>query len=111
MLNEKLEIPSVRELAKVTMNRSEWTSKTPFKKWCFLYGIGSAVNKTIGITLFTEDQTLSWLAFLPFATITIYTVLAIYTVFYFSSHGEPFKCLPCTCILIGPLYSVRIKPE
>lgn len=111
MLNEKLKIPSLRELIKITFNRRKWSSKTPYKKWCYLYGIGRAFFSTIGIKAYQDDQSLSWIAFIPFVSTAAYTILAIYTVIYFVSHGEPFKCLPCTCLLVGPVYCVRLTND
>lgn len=106
VLNEQLKIPSLRELLKITFNKDEWQLQSPFKKWCYLYGIGRSCVNTIGYTAFKDDQSLSWLMPVPFIYIGLYTILAIYTAFYYINKGEPFKCLPCTCLMVGPLFAV-----
>lgn len=109
VLNEQLKIPNFRELIKISWNRSEWKSQTPLQKWCYLYGIGRASFTFLGFTTFKEDQTLSWNVCIPFFCTVVYTILAIYTTFYCIVHGEPSKILPCTCLLVGPVYSVRLS--
>lgn len=108
VLNKQFEVPPPRELLKMATNRSEWHTKTPFQKWCYLYGIGKASCSPIGITLFQDDQTLYWYAYFLFVYSSLYLMLAIYTSAYYISHGEPSKCLPCTCLLIGPVMAVSL---
>lgn len=106
VLNKHFKVPSPRELLTLAMNRNEWQSKTPFQKWCCLYGIGKASCSPIGITLFQDDQTLYWYAYFLFVYSGLYLLLAIYTSIYYINIGEASKFLPCTCLLVGPVMAV-----
>lgn len=108
VLNQKLEIPSTRELIKITFNRSQWNSRTPLQKWYYLYGIGRTFLIPTGYKVFEEDQTLPWYSYFTPAYITVYFLLAIYTSFHYTSQGEFVKFLPCTCLL-GIISSVRFS--
>lgn len=108
VLNQKLEIPSTRELIKITINRSQWNSRTPLQKWYYLYGIGRTFLVPTGYKVFEEDQTLPWYSYFTPAYITVYFLLAIYTSFHYTSQGEFVKFLPCTCLL-GIISSVRFS--
>lgn len=103
----KLKIPSTREVFKMMINRKEWHKKTPFEKWSFLYGVDRSAFIPLGFTAFEDDQTLRWYSHVTTAYMVGYFLLAAYTAFYYITHGEFVKCLPCTC-MFGLLASVCI---
>lgn len=99
-LNAKLKIPTFQELIKsIPTIRSAWRLKTPFQKWCYLYGIGKAVLYQTDHRFFENDQTLSAFIYFSLVPVAVYTISAIYTIFFYIANGEPAKCLPCTCLL------------
>lgn len=109
-LNQKLVIPSIRELIRSTLSfKTNWQLKTPLQKWCYLYGIGRVNLSVLGIPLFNECQDLFWYSYVMYTYSGLYMLLAIYTAFYYISNGDPTKVLPCTCLLIGPICAVRYK--
>lgn len=107
-LNQKLEIPTTHELFIELLHRDRWQSKTPYQKWCHLYGMGRSISSIAKYSTFVEDQTISRVLFIPVACAFFYFCMVIYTAVYYISNGEPFKCLPCTCILFGPVFTVKI---
>lgn len=107
MLNKHIDIPSPRELLKMTIKRSEWISKTPFQKYCYLYGIGSYALGFLGFPVFAEDVRLYWYSYVFFVYMAIDAILVVYTGFYYLSRGELYSFLPCTALFIGPLCCVR----
>lgn len=110
VLNSKFPIPSLREYIKSLRNiYTEWSSKTPLRKWCYLYGIGKISTKMIGITVFEDDQTLSWYSYMGYIYYGFCTMLAIYTIVYYSLQGESSKGFSCTCMLVGPGYGVSLN--
>lgn len=105
--NKKLVIPTVRELFRSVRTVGEdWKLKTPLQKWSFLYAIGRASSIIIRVSIYSDDQTLSWWAFQGCVYFGIYFLLGVYTVYYYFMHGEVTKSLPCTCLLVGPVISV-----
>lgn len=99
-LNNQLKIPTFRELIKsIPTIRSTWRLRTPLQKWCYLYGIGKAILHPTDHPFFKDDQTLSTFIYISIVPMAVYTILAIYTIFYYIANGEPAKCLPCTCLL------------
>lgn len=103
VLNEKFDIPAPLELLKTALNRRKWKNQTPLQKWFCFYGAGRVCCKLIKITAYQEDQTLSWISFYPVFYLSLHTILVIYTLIYCTLHGEPLKCLICTCIYFGPV--------
>lgn len=100
ILNEKLKIPSSRELFKSFRTISTvWWYKTPNQKWCYIYAMGKSASKPIGLPLFESDQTIYWNAYLIYGIFGCYTLLALYTAYYYAIDGEPGKCLSSTCLL------------
>lgn len=106
VLNENPYIPSTRELLMALRYRATWKSTTPLRKWCHFYGLGRTMSKLIKFTTFTEDQTLSWRVYVVLVLVACYLCLVIYTALFFILMGEPIKCLPCTCFLAGPVFTV-----
>lgn len=106
MLNERIDKPTPMELVKMTMNRSDWDSKTPFQKYCYLYGIGGAALSVLGFPVFTEDPRCFWYSYVFFIYMAIDAVLVLYTGYYYLLRGDLYSFLPCTAPLIGPLCSV-----
>lgn len=107
LLNEHIDIPSPRELLKMTIKKSEWVSKTPLQKYCYLYGIGSYSLSFLGFPVFTENIRLYWYSYVFFAYMIIDAILVMYTGYYYLSRSDLYNFLPCTALLIGPLCSVR----
>lgn len=110
VLNEKIETLSLIELVKSLRTiRQDWRIKTTHPKWCYLYSIGKAALKVIGIPLFEDDQKLYWYSYFPFVYIGINTALGVYTAYFYIGRGEFVKFLPSTCMLVGPLLAVSIS--
>lgn len=110
VLNVKIETLSIVELFKSLRTiRQDWITKTPYQKWCYLYSIGKAALKIIGIPLFEDDQKLYWYSRFPFVYITIHAALGVYTMYFYIGRGEFMQFLPCTCMLVGPLLAVSIR--
>lgn len=109
LLNDKLKIPSLRELIQIVINLKQWHLRNAYQKWCFFYGIGKICLKPFGIPLYEEDQTIALRAYF-FATGLIgYMSLSLYTTFHYICKGDFSKGLPCTCLL-GVTISVCILP-
>lgn len=97
-INEKVKIPSILELIQITMNRKHWSSLTPFRKWCYFYGIGKACLKPHGYSVYNNNLNNRIRAYPLTFWISVYFALVFYTVFYYTKNGEFSKCLPCTCL-------------
>lgn len=104
VLNEQFEFSSMRELFAVS--RHNWELKNSFQRWCYLYSMGRAANEIVNHRLFRERQTLAWPDFVPILYTTVYFILVLYTISYYIIAGESFKCLSCTCLLVGPGFGV-----
>lgn len=102
---QPLKIPTFRELIRIAIDRKNWDSQTPHRKWCYLYGIGRFCISSTGFTVFDEDQTLKWYSYLAIPGLSGYLLFAFYTIFYYIKQGEFVKCLPSTC-MIGLAISV-----
>lgn len=100
MLNEKLKIPTPREmLNSIGHARQQWRTKTPFQKWCYMYGIGKAVFGIIKVPVFRENQRIGhWMAYLHFILMGLSASMTINTIYYYASRGELLKSLPSTCL-------------
>lgn len=110
VLNEKIETLSLIELVKSLRTiRQDWRIKTPYQKYCYFYSIGKAGFNTVGIPLYQDDQKLYWYSYVPFSYIGLYTVLGVYTAYFYIGRGEFVKFLPSTCMLVGPLLAVSIS--
>lgn len=107
VLNETFNIPTPLELLKTAINRRKWEKQTPLQKWFCFYGAGRFCCNLLKITAFQEDQTLSWLTYYPVFYLLLHTILVIYTLIFYIWHGEPFKCLACTCLYFGPVFGVH----
>lgn len=106
ILNRKFNVPTTRELLKCLMDRKEWASKSPLRKWLYLYGVGKSLCNVIKITSYKEDQKLCWFSYYPLFYVAVHLILVVYTTVYYISNGEFNKCLPCTCLFIGPVCGV-----
>lgn len=110
VLNKKLTIPTVCELFQLLLTiKKDWSVKSPLEKWSYIYGIGRAANAIVKLPMYDDDQTLSLWAYQGCVYFGAYFVLGVYTVFYFLMSGEFAKCLPCTCLLVGPVLGVSFK--
>lgn len=109
VLNEKFEIPPLREVLNIPKTRAEWKFKTPLQKWCNLYRIGRVSLNILGFPVFREDPSLYWYSYVFFVYMAIDVLLVMYTAYYFLSLGDLGAFLPCTALLVGPLCSVCFK--
>lgn len=110
MFNKKLIIPTARELFQsMSTIRDDWNFKTSLQKYCYLYGVGRAACIIVQLPIYEDDQTLPMMAYQGCVYVATYFLLAIYTVYYFVMNGEFAKCLPCTCLLVGPVVSVSLQ--
>lgn len=110
ILRSKFKIPTGCELLKSISNaRQEWIQKNALHKWYYLYGIGKVPFDLTRTPLFREDvETVHFYGYFAILYICTATVLMMYTIVYYSVHGEAQKCLPCTCLIIIAL-GVRMK--
>lgn len=107
-ISEKSAIPTFLDLVKMMPTiRRDWYLKTPLEKWCFLYGIGKFSCDSVDLAVFRDDQTLSLYSYFVLMYTIAYVLLAIHTFIYFTMAGEFSRCLPCTCLLVGPILGVR----
>lgn len=104
--NRNFKVPTTRELFKCVINRKEWRSKSPLRKWSYLYGIGKSLCKVIKMPPYEEDQTLCWFAYFPVFYVSVHLILVVYTTVHYTLLGEYNKFLPCTCIFFGPIFGV-----
>lgn len=103
----KTEIRSLFELIKgLKTIKQDWKTKTPLQKWYYLRNIGKIGFGLAGIPLFHDDQRLHLYSYFSCFYVGLYAALMIYTGWYYISQGEFMKCLPSTCLLIGPLIAV-----
>lgn len=110
VLNEKFEIPTLFEMSQIGKIRSEWKSKSPLQKWSHLYGIGKVSLSVLGFPIFTEGSSVYWYSYVFFVYTGIDAILVLYTAYYFLFKGDSFSdFLPCTALLIGPLFCVCAK--
>lgn len=109
VLSEKIETLSLVELLKgLPSIAHDWRCKTAYQKWCYFRSIGKTAFKYCAIPLYEIDQTLNWYSYFQIIYTGLYTVLALYTLWFYINRGEFAKCLPCTCLLIGPLSAVSV---
>lgn len=95
VLNEKIDKPSPHELLRITINRSEWKSKTPYQRYCYLYGIGGASLGFLGFPVFTEDPRRFWYSYVFFVYMAIDAVMVLYTGYYYLFlHMDLYSFLP-----------------
>lgn len=99
-LNKKLKIPTTREmLNSIGHARQQWSGKTPFQKWCYMYGIGKAAMGIIKKPIFREDQRIKhWMAYFYFVLVSMSVAMTINAIYYYGSRGELTKGLPSTCM-------------
>lgn len=97
-LNGRVKIPSILELIQITINRKQWSSRTPFQKWCYFYGIGKACLTPHGYSAYDNNLSMKFRSYFLTFCIFGYFAFVQYTVFYYTKHGEFAKCLPCTCL-------------
>lgn len=110
ILNEKFEIPSLRDLLEVRVTKAKWDSKTPLQKWSYLYGIGRVSLKFLGFPVFREDPSLYWFSYVFFVYMGIDVILELYTAYnYLLLDGSLGPFLPCTALLVGPLCCVGLE--
>lgn len=109
VLNEKFDVPSVREQIKIIFNKSDWRAKTPYQKWCYLYGIGRTSLNILGFPVFRDDPSLYWFSYIFFVYMGIDIALVLYTIYYYLIRGDFNGFLPCTALLVGPLLCVSLK--
>lgn len=110
ILNDKFEVPSLRDLLEVRTTRVNWDSKTPLQKWGYLYGIGRVSLNFFGFPIFRDDPSLYWFSYVFFVYMGIDMILVIYTAYnYLLLDGALGPFLPCTALLVGPLCCVSIK--
>lgn len=86
--------------------RRDWKKKTPFEKWAYMRDIGKMSFGIAGVPILHEKQTLTWYSYFPYFYVGLYTLLVIYTAGFYIARGEFWKCLPSTCLLIGPFFGV-----
>lgn len=106
VLNENFEIPTLSKLLKIGKIRAEWKSKSPLQKWSHLYSIGRVSLIVLGFPIFTNGLTFYWYSYVFFVYMSIDAILVIYTIYYFLAKGDLTAFLPCTALLIGPLFCV-----
>lgn len=110
VLNEKIETLTLVELLKsVRTIRNDWSTKTAYQKWCYIYSAGKMANTVLGLPLYQDDQKLHWYSYGGLTIIGVYFSLGMYTACYYIISGEFVKLLPSTCLLSGPALSVSIK--
>lgn len=110
ILNEKFEVPSLRELLQVRIAKAAWDSKTPLQKWGYLYSIGRVSLNFLGFPIFRDDPSLYWFSYVFFVYMGVDMILVIYTAYrclYVTFDFGAF--LPCTALLVGPLCCVSIQ--
>lgn len=98
-LNPEFKIPGFLELIQITINRNKWHLRTPFQKWCYLYGIGRVCLIPVGFTLYKEDQTIQLRSMFLVVCLAAYLLLSVYTTLYYTIHGAFSRGLLCTCLL------------
>lgn len=109
-VNEKFEVPSLRELLEVRTTRAKWDSETPLQKWSYLYGIGRASLNFLGFPVFRDDPSLYWFSYVFFVYMGVDMVLVFYTAYRCLSMDGGFGVfLPCTALLVGPLCCVMFN--
>lgn len=109
VFNKKFDIPSVLELIRSIPNIwNTWSLKSPYKKFCYFYGVGRAVSEYLQCPVYKDDQTLCWWIYFSPVYIGGYMLLAIYTMYYYFTISEFHKSLPCTC-LFGPVFAVSFQ--
>lgn len=104
MCNEKLTIPTGKLFRSLRTIRGDWGLKTPLQEWCYLFSFGRAACSLVQSRVYEDDLTLSLWAYQGCVYFLAYFIPGVYTVCYYAT-----KCLPCTCVLIGPIIGVRIK--
>lgn len=99
-LNSKFRIPSARELFKSIPNaKRDWKLKTPFEKWCYLYGIGKAPLHVLRVPAYKENiNDVHWFAYLVYLYTIGTPLLSLYTIGYYSYRGELEQSLKSTCL-------------
>lgn len=104
--SRNFKVPTTRELFKCLINRKEWRSKSPLRKWSYLYGIGKSLCNVIKMPPYREDQTLCWFSYFPVFYVSTHLILVVYTTVHYILLGEFNKFLPCTCLFFGPIAGV-----
>lgn len=98
-LNAELKIPSIWELVQIVVNRKEWRSKTPYRKWSYFYAIGRVCLSPFGVTLYEVDQTIRLRGYFYMVAFLAFMLTSINTTYYYINNGEFSKGLPPTCLL------------
>lgn len=110
MVDKKFSIPTVYLLYRSLRSiKQDWELKTSQEKWCYIYGIGRSACLIVKLPLFEDDQTLSLWAYQGFVYSGVHILLVAYTVYYYLINGDVTKCLPCTCLLVGPVIAVSLR--
>lgn len=109
ILNEKFEVPSLRELLQVRKTKAQWDSKTPLQKWGYLYSVGRVSLNILGFPVFRDDPSLYWFSYIFFVYMGIDIVLVFFTAYKCLLMDNGFAIfLPCTALLVGPLLCVGL---
>lgn len=88
--------------------------KSPKEKYFFVLSCSAVFLKLLGKDITEPKFKPHFLTFLPLYIITKWLVLAIYTVYYYSKHGEYVKCLAAMAIStvivhVCDFYSIQKK--
>lgn len=102
-------IPSLRDIILTTFGRCNWITKKPIEKWSYLYGIGHYSCLMCGFSIFKVPQNYVYRSSLSYSYTLTYALLAIYTIYFHMRRGDPGNSLSCTCLLVGPILTVRSK--
>lgn len=110
VVNLRFDIPTSMELIRsIPTIRHDWRFKSPYRKFCYFYGWGRMLGTYLQVPIFEDDQRLCWWSYFGYFYYLTHTLLATYTIYYYSMRSEYSKAFPCTILLIGPLIAVKIK--
>ena len=98
-VNSKFKIPNARELLKSFKNaRAGWKLKTPMQKWCYFYSFGRTAYGSVRVSILNDVHKVHWFGYCVSVTSSISILLSLYTVLYYTIHGELQMGLPSTCM-------------
>lgn len=107
VFNEKFDIPTTMELTR-SIHKINWSLWSPYKKFCYFYGVARSICIFWQLPAFRDDQSLSFWSFFSCVYVSAYVLLTSYTIHYYIMCSQFEKSLPCTCLL-GPLIAVSFE--
>lgn len=87
--------------------RRNWSFSTPKQKWRFFYSAGNKAGSLIGLRFF-GDAKINWYSYMIALVVSLYYILAVYTIALFTGQGQFSEGIKCLCIF-GTYTSVRSK--